>query len=80
MKLSSFEGLHIRAIEAKLSGVLFGFFFWGGQTKDDETALHCAAQFGHTEVVSALLEKNCDPGIRNSRGETALELAAQYGR
>ncbi|XP_066146580.1 ankyrin repeat and SAM domain-containing protein 1A-like [Euwallacea fornicatus] len=49
-------------------------------TKDDETALHCAAQYGHTGVVSALLEKNCDPGIRNCRGETALELAAQYGR
>ncbi|CAG9762556.1 unnamed protein product [Ceutorhynchus assimilis] len=49
-------------------------------TKDDETALHCAAQYGHTAVVSLLLEHACDPGIRNCRGETALELAAQYGR
>lgn len=49
-------------------------------TKDDETALHCAAQYGHTAVVSVLLEHACDPGIRNCRGETALELAAQYGR
>ncbi|XP_076273674.1 ankyrin repeat and sterile alpha motif domain-containing protein 1B-like isoform X2 [Rhynchophorus ferrugineus] len=49
-------------------------------TKDDETALHCAAQYGHTAVVSVLLEHACDPGIRNSKGETALELAAQYGR
>ncbi|XP_074026143.1 ankyrin repeat and sterile alpha motif domain-containing protein 1B isoform X4 [Leptinotarsa decemlineata] len=49
-------------------------------TKDDETALHCAAQYGHTQVVSLLLEHACDPGIRNCRGETALELAAQYGR
>ncbi|VEN34928.1 unnamed protein product [Callosobruchus maculatus] len=49
-------------------------------TKDDETALHCAAQYGHTQVVSMLLEHACDPGIRNCRGETALELAAQYGR
>ncbi|CAH1958287.1 unnamed protein product [Acanthoscelides obtectus] len=49
-------------------------------TKDDETALHCAAQYGHTQVVSILLEHACDPGIRNCRGETALELAAQYGR
>lgn len=48
--------------------------------KDDETALHCAAQYGHTAVVSLLLEHNCDPGIRNNRGETALDLAAQYGR
>ncbi|XP_050299120.1 ankyrin repeat and SAM domain-containing protein 1A-like [Anthonomus grandis grandis] len=49
-------------------------------TKDDETALHCAAQYGHTAVVSVLLEHACDPGIRNCKGETALELAAQYGR
>ncbi|KAL3265732.1 hypothetical protein HHI36_009934 [Cryptolaemus montrouzieri] len=49
-------------------------------TKDDETALHCAAQYGHTPVVSLLLEYACDPGIRNCRGETALDLAAQYGR
>ncbi|XP_057659691.1 ankyrin repeat and SAM domain-containing protein 1A-like isoform X6 [Diorhabda carinulata] len=48
--------------------------------KNDETALHCAAQYGHTQVVSLLLEHACDPGIRNCRGETALELAAQYGR
>ncbi|CAH1106342.1 unnamed protein product [Psylliodes chrysocephalus] len=49
-------------------------------TKDDETALHCAAQYGHTQVVSLLLERACDPGIRNCRGESALDLAAQYGR
>lgn len=50
------------------------------QNKDDETALHCAAQYGHTEVVKLLLEYSCDPLIRNKRGETALDLAAQYGR
>ncbi|XP_066998734.2 ankyrin repeat and SAM domain-containing protein 1A [Anabrus simplex] len=49
-------------------------------TKDNETALHCAAQYGHTAVVSQLLEHSCDPSIRNSREETALDLAAQYGR
>ncbi|PNF21557.1 hypothetical protein B7P43_G12735, partial [Cryptotermes secundus] len=49
-------------------------------TKDNETALHCAAQYGHTAVVSQLLEHSCDPTIRNSREETALDLAAQYGR
>lgn len=56
------------------------FVFLLLQTKDDETALHCAAQYGHTGVVALLLERGCDPGIRNSRGETALDLAAQYGR
>ncbi|XP_032687135.1 ankyrin repeat and SAM domain-containing protein 1A-like isoform X2 [Odontomachus brunneus] len=49
-------------------------------TKDNETALHCAAQYGHTEVVAQLLHYGCDPSIRNSRGESALDLAAQYGR
>lgn len=56
---------------------LFLFFL---QTKANETALHSAAQYGHTPVVSLLLEHGCDPGIRNNRGETALDLAAQYGR
>lgn len=50
------------------------------QTKDRETALHCASQYGHTAVVSQLLEHACDPTIRNTRQETALDLAAQYGR
>ncbi|XP_075234156.1 ankyrin repeat and SAM domain-containing protein 1A-like [Lycorma delicatula] len=49
-------------------------------TKDNETALHCAAQYGHTSVVSQLLEHSCDPTIRNSKQETALDLAARYGR
>lgn len=50
------------------------------KTKDDETALHCGAQYGHTIVVGMLLERGCDPGVRNIRGENALDLAAQYGR
>ncbi|BES90064.1 Ankyrin repeat and sterile alpha motif domain containing [Nesidiocoris tenuis] len=48
--------------------------------KDKETALHCSAQYGHTAVVSLLLEHGCDPTIRNIKQESALDLAAQYGR
>ncbi len=47
---------------------------------DKETALHCAAQYGHTEVVRQLLAAGADPNIKNSKEETALDHAAQYGR
>lgn len=50
------------------------------QTGNKETPLHCAAQYGHGAVVSLLLENGCDAGIRNAREESALDLAAQYGR
>ncbi|CAG0889497.1 unnamed protein product [Darwinula stevensoni] len=50
------------------------------QNKDSETALHCASQYGHTGVVSLLLEYSGDPRIMNSRAETPLDLAARYGR
>uniref|UniRef100_G3Q8K4 Ankyrin repeat and sterile alpha motif domain containing 1B n=1 Tax=Gasterosteus aculeatus aculeatus TaxID=481459 RepID=G3Q8K4_GASAC len=45
-----------------------------------ETALHCAAQYGHSEVVSVLLQELTDPTMRNSQQETPLDLAALYGR
>ncbi|KAK2113557.1 Ankyrin repeat and SAM domain-containing protein 1A [Saguinus oedipus] len=47
---------------------------------DNETALHCAAQYGHTEVVKVLLEELTDPTMRNNKFETPLDLAALYGR
>ncbi|XP_051009413.1 ankyrin repeat and SAM domain-containing protein 1A isoform X4 [Acomys russatus] len=50
------------------------------QNNDNETALHCAAQYGHTEVVRALLEELTDPTMRNNKFETPLDLAALYGR
>uniref|UniRef100_A0A8C2ICI0 Ankyrin repeat and sterile alpha motif domain containing 1B n=1 Tax=Cyprinus carpio TaxID=7962 RepID=A0A8C2ICI0_CYPCA len=50
------------------------------QNHEKETALHCAAQYGHSEVVRVLLQELTDPSMRNSRGETALDLAALYGR
>ncbi|XP_035307678.1 LOW QUALITY PROTEIN: ankyrin repeat and SAM domain-containing protein 1A isoform X2 [Cricetulus griseus] len=50
------------------------------KNNDNETALHCAAQYGHTEVVKALLEELTDPTMRNNKFETPLDLAALYGR
>ncbi|XP_045064846.1 ankyrin repeat and sterile alpha motif domain-containing protein 1B-like isoform X3 [Coregonus clupeaformis] len=50
------------------------------QNHESETALHCAAQYGHSEVVSILLQELTDPTMRNSRNETPLDLAALYGR
>nr|XP_020455287.1 ankyrin repeat and sterile alpha motif domain-containing protein 1B-like [Monopterus albus] len=50
------------------------------QNHEKETALHCAAQYGHTEVVSVLLQELTDPTMRNSQQETPLDLAALYGR
>lgn len=50
------------------------------QNHERETALHCAAQYGHSEVVSVLLQELTDPAMRNSRQETPLDLAALYGR
>uniref|UniRef100_A0A2K5KMQ1 Ankyrin repeat and sterile alpha motif domain containing 1A n=1 Tax=Cercocebus atys TaxID=9531 RepID=A0A2K5KMQ1_CERAT len=57
-------------------------FKWPSTTKnnDNETALHCAAQYGHTEVVKVLLEELTDPTMRNNKFETPLDLAALYGR
>ncbi|XP_067345899.1 ankyrin repeat and sterile alpha motif domain-containing protein 1B isoform X4 [Channa argus] len=50
------------------------------QNHERETALHCAAQYGHSEVVSVLLQELTDPTMRNNHQETPLDLAALYGR
>ena len=50
------------------------------QNKGGETALHCAAQYGHTEAAQLLLARGGDPTVPNLQAETALDLAAQYGR
>ncbi|KAG0725592.1 Ankyrin repeat and sterile alpha motif domain-containing protein 1B [Chionoecetes opilio] len=50
------------------------------QNKGGETALHCAAQYGHTEAAQLLLARGGDPTLPNLQAETALDLAAQYGR
>uniref|UniRef100_A0A1D1Z2L3 RING-type E3 ubiquitin transferase n=1 Tax=Anthurium amnicola TaxID=1678845 RepID=A0A1D1Z2L3_9ARAE len=41
--------------------------------------LHYSAAQGHHEIVSLLLESGVEINLRNSRGETALMLACQYG-
>ncbi|XP_069797677.1 ankyrin repeat and SAM domain-containing protein 1A-like isoform X6 [Narcine bancroftii] len=50
------------------------------KNNDNETALHCAAQYGHSDVVKVLLEELTDPTMRNNKFETPLDLAALYGR
>ena len=54
------------------------------QNSDEETALHCAAQHGHRDVVRALVSPRhggaADPNIKNCREETPLDLASLYGR
>lgn len=50
------------------------------QTDDRQTPAHCAAQHGHTGALTTLLAHGADPNLTNQRGETPLDLAAQYGR
>ncbi|XP_061699803.1 ankyrin repeat and SAM domain-containing protein 1A-like isoform X4 [Syngnathoides biaculeatus] len=50
------------------------------KNNDNETPLHCAAQYGHSQVVCLLLEELTDPTMRNNKFETPLDLAALYGR
>ncbi|XP_077994290.1 ankyrin repeat and SAM domain-containing protein 1A-like isoform X2 [Glandiceps talaboti] len=47
---------------------------------DGETALHFAAQYGHKEVVTLLLEKHSRAANRNKNLQTPLDLSALYGR
>ncbi|XP_017079982.2 ankyrin repeat and sterile alpha motif domain-containing protein 1B isoform X1 [Drosophila eugracilis] len=50
------------------------------QTIENETPLHSGAQHGHNAVVAILLSYGADPAIRNNSFQTALDLAAQFGR
>ncbi|KAH8406965.1 hypothetical protein KR222_001732 [Zaprionus bogoriensis] len=50
------------------------------QTIENETPLHSGAQHGHNAVVAILLSFGADPSIRNNSFQTALDLAAQFGR
>ncbi|KAM9320208.1 ankyrin repeat and SAM domain-containing protein 1A [Gastrophryne carolinensis] len=74
---------HAKVNEQNVSEVKkYGPFhpYVNAKNNDNETALHCAAQYGHTEVVRVLLEELTDPTMRNNKMETPLDLAALYGR
>ncbi|RVE53027.1 hypothetical protein evm_002325 [Chilo suppressalis] len=49
-------------------------------TSDHETALLIAAHFGYVDVVAQLMAKGADVTVRNIKDESALDLAAQFGR
>ncbi|KAM3966091.1 LOW QUALITY PROTEIN: uncharacterized protein ACR2FA_012964 [Aphomia sociella] len=49
-------------------------------TSDHETALLIAAHFGYVDVVAQLIAKGADVTVKNNNDESALDLAAQYGR
>ena len=40
-----------------------------------QSMLHLACMFSHTEIAMALVEVGADPGLGNSHGETAYDLA-----
>ncbi|XP_018102016.1 ankyrin repeat and SAM domain-containing protein 1A isoform X4 [Xenopus laevis] len=74
---------HAKVNEQNVSEVKkYGPFhpYVNAKNNDNETALHCAAQYGHTDVVRVLLEELTDPTMRNNKLETPLDLAALYGR
>ncbi|XP_039747690.1 uncharacterized protein LOC120624931 [Pararge aegeria] len=49
-------------------------------TADLETPLIMAAQYGSVKVVAQLVDRGADVSLRNVKDESALDLAAQYGR
>ena len=45
-----------------------------------DTAMHVAAEGGHTDILSLLLEHDADVDSRDGAGATPLHLASYYGR
>ena len=45
--------------------------------KNDLTALMWAAGYGKADTVRLLLEKGADPGLKDNRGKTARQIAAE---
>ncbi|XP_062512831.1 ankyrin repeat and sterile alpha motif domain-containing protein 1B-like isoform X2 [Corticium candelabrum] len=50
------------------------------QNVNGATALHSAAQHGHSGVIALLLQAGADPTLRNVKQESALDLSSQYDR
>lgn len=50
-----------------------------GVPANGDTALVCAAYFGHTAIVKILLDRKANPDIKNKVGGTALACAAEQG-
>jgi hypothetical protein len=47
-------------------------------SKGGHTALHCAAYFGHLNVVKYLIEQGADKKAIDSAGKTLLQLASKH--
>jgi ankyrin repeat protein len=47
--------------------------------QDDKTALHWAAENGHTDIVKLFIDKGILPSSEDTLGRTALHLVAEYG-
>ncbi|KAI6825501.1 hypothetical protein KC340_g10500 [Hortaea werneckii] len=54
-------------------------FDWNQRNKHGHTALYIAAYYGHTSVVSFLLDAKADPNITCGRLGTAIQCAAYRG-
>ncbi|KAH9503362.1 Ankyrin repeat and sterile alpha motif domain-containing protein 1B [Bulinus truncatus] len=50
------------------------------QTREGNTALHFAAQHGHSHTLLYLLQNQADPTIRSLEDLSPVDLAAQYDR
>ncbi|XP_065906869.1 uncharacterized protein [Dysidea avara] len=48
-------------------------------SNEGDTSLHCAAQWGHLEVVKLLLSRGANVNSVNKSGDTPLHKAAQWG-
>merc|ERR1711957_233117 len=47
-------------------------------SKNGNYALHIAAQNGHEELVSSLLQKNAELNVQNAKGQTPLHMSVEY--